>query len=143
MTRMSSKTMSELRDLLRALGELCAQLPTALWRAMRPQPLEAPHEALEAFRSFEIEEEEPDGRYEAQVNEREVDVAPVNDIVQHTFGQDCLCGPDTIGFELPAGGMGWLYRHHALDGREHDEPDHDRSSCPVCVDRASRPDAQT
>lgn len=135
--------MSELRELLRSIGELCAQLPKALWRAARPKPLLERLEPLAGFESFQIEEEEDDGRYEAQLRDREVDVQPVDDYVVHTFGQDCFCGPDTVGFELPTGGMGWLYRHHALDGREHEEPDHDRSSCPVCVDRASNPGAQT
>lgn len=57
-------------------------------------------------------------------------VFPVNDLVEHeTDGGDCVCGPRT---EYVDGE--WIIVHHALDGREHSEPDHDRYECPLCSD---------
>lgn len=56
---------------------------------------------------------------------------PVDDVIEHdTENFDaCVCGPDV---EFLDGG-GKLVTHHALDGREHSEPDHDRAACPGCA----------
>jgi hypothetical protein len=60
-------------------------------------------------------------------------VYPVADVVAHDrtmdSGHDCVCGPSVV----PVAGC-WLITHHALDGREHHEPNHDRAACPVCDD---------
>jgi nitrogen fixation protein FixH len=60
-------------------------------------------------------------------------VYPLRDVVAHDLtlesGHECVCGP-TIE---PVAGC-WIVRHHALDGREHHEPNHDRAACPVCND---------
>jgi hypothetical protein len=63
-----------------------------------------------------------------------IHTVPVNDIVEHlTDGEDCPCGPETIPVERDDGSLGFQLVHHALDGREHLEPDHDRAACPACV----------
>lgn len=59
-----------------------------------------------------------------------VHVVPVGDVIAHdTSSVDaCVCGPD-----VEYGDEGFkLVTHHSLDGREHDEPDHDRAGCPLC-----------
>jgi hypothetical protein len=61
---------------------------------------------------------------------------PVNDLIEHTTdGRDCPCGPTTEPVEREDGSMGWIVLHHSLDGREHDEPDHDAANCPSCRSR--------
>ncbi len=64
---------------------------------------------------------------------------PLNDLVEHEVdGGDCPCGPTTDPVEAEDGSIGFHVRHHSLDGREHSEPDHDRSECPgCCVERGS------
>lgn len=48
-----------------------------------------------------------------------VHVVPVNDLVEHdTDGGDCVCGPEVEPVEHDDGSMGWLVKHHSLDGRE-------------------------
>jgi hypothetical protein len=59
---------------------------------------------------------------------------PVNDIVEHiTTGEDCPCGPTTVPVERDDGSIAFTVTHHALDGREHFEADHDRANCPGCI----------
>lgn len=45
---------------------------------------------------------------------------PEGDLMEHeTFHDDgCNCGPVTIPVVFADGGIGWIYQHHALDGRE-------------------------
>lgn len=44
---------------------------------------------------------------------------PVNDLLPHdTDGGDCICGPETEPVPRNDGSMGWLIKHHSLDGRE-------------------------
>jgi hypothetical protein len=59
-----------------------------------------------------------------------IHVVPLGDQVEHdTDNFDaCVCGPDAEYVE----GGGCVITHHALDGREHSELDHDRSACPLC-----------
>jgi len=58
-----------------------------------------------------------------------VHIYPPNDVVEHVLvGDDCPCGPDV---EFLDGGNR-LVTHHSLDGREHQEADHDASDCPAC-----------
>lgn len=58
---------------------------------------------------------------------------PVNDLVEHiTDGGDCPCGPRTEPVERQDGSIGYVVVHHSLDGREHQEADHDREACPGC-----------
>lgn len=55
---------------------------------------------------------------------------PVNDLIDHdTDSDDCACGPLIEPVPAEDGSMGWLIVHHALDGREHREPDHDGPCC--------------
>ena len=56
-------------------------------------------------------------------------VYPVADVIGHNTDNfdECICGPDV---EYVDGGT--LLVHHALDGREHREPNHDRAACPLC-----------
>lgn len=56
-----------------------------------------------------------------------VHVLPVDDLIVHPADDDCVCGPDV---EFVEGGA--VITHHALDGREHGEQDHDRAACPGC-----------
>lgn len=55
---------------------------------------------------------------------------PVADIVDHDTENfdECICGPDVVFFD---NGNKQVI-HHSLDGREHDEPDHDKADCPLC-----------
>lgn len=49
----------------------------------------------------------------------DVHVYPTGDLIEHdTDGGDCLCGPTTEPVPRPDGSMGWLVKHHSLDGRE-------------------------
>lgn len=44
---------------------------------------------------------------------------PVNDLIEHeTVGDDCPCGPDIEPVRRGDGSLGWLIKHHSLDGRE-------------------------
>jgi hypothetical protein len=53
---------------------------------------------------------------------------PLGDLIEHELtGTGCACGPDVI----PSGPVRQVI-HHSLDGREHDEPDHDHDACPLC-----------
>lgn len=52
----------------------------------------------------------------------DVHVFPVDDLVEHdTDGGECVCGPRTEPVPREDGSIGWLIRHHSLDGREHHE----------------------
>ena len=54
-----------------------------------------------------------------------VHVLPVNDLIVHDQeGDNCPCGPNVEPVEREDGSFGWLYVHHALDGREFNEPDY-------------------
>ena len=51
-----------------------------------------------------------------------VHVLPIGDAVWHQWnGDDCVCVPDVEHVPNEHGPDGWLYTHHSLDGREHDE----------------------
>jgi hypothetical protein len=54
-----------------------------------------------------------------------VDVLPVADVVDHTAADGCLCGPEIVPVERPDGSIGFIARHHSLDGRERSDADHD------------------
>jgi len=45
-------------------------------------------------------------------------VRPDDDYVEHTESEDCVCGPEVIPVQREDGSYGWVYSHHALDGRE-------------------------
>lgn len=53
-----------------------------------------------------------------QLHADELHVVPVNDLVGHEDGEDCVCGPDTTFVE-----GGKVITHHSLDGREEREQD--------------------
>lgn len=68
------------------------------------------------------------------MNEDTFHVVPIDDLIDHNpDGEDCPCGPETVPVERDDGSIAWQVIHHALDGREHDEDDHDRSRCPSCI----------
>lgn len=51
-----------------------------------------------------------------------VHVLPANDIITHAdHGDDCVCGPTVEPVEAEDGSIGWLIKHHSLDGRERTE----------------------
>ncbi|MCU1500571.1 MAG: hypothetical protein JWM47_4524 [Acidimicrobiales bacterium] len=58
-----------------------------------------------------------------------VHVFPLEDVVEHDTNNfdECICGPEVQYLD-----DGCIVIHHALDGREHDEPDHDHATCPLC-----------
>jgi hypothetical protein len=63
----------------------------------------------------------------------DVHTFPVNDLIEHvTDGGDCPCGPECNPVECADSSIAYVYKHHALDGREHSEPDHDKAACPGC-----------
>jgi len=44
---------------------------------------------------------------------------PERDLIEHdTESDDCLCGPDVEAVPGTDGYVGWLIKHHSLDGRE-------------------------
>lgn len=47
-----------------------------------------------------------------------IHVVPVDDLVEHECGEECVCGPQTEPVEHEDGSFGWVLVHHALDGRE-------------------------
>lgn len=47
-----------------------------------------------------------------------VHVLPVNDLIDHEESDVCVCGPEVEPVEREDGSMGWLVKHHSLDGRE-------------------------
>lgn len=48
-------------------------------------------------------------------------VIPLNDIIEHSDDEDCVCGPTTNFVNLPEGASGWVVVHHSLDHRERTE----------------------
>ena len=48
-------------------------------------------------------------------------VTPSDDLVDHRLRSDCVCGPRCEPVKREDGSLGWLYVHHALDGREFNE----------------------
>lgn len=44
---------------------------------------------------------------------------PLNDVIEHDVdGQDaCACGPLVEPVQRRDGSIGWVYTHHAVDGR--------------------------
>jgi hypothetical protein len=64
-----------------------------------------------------------------------IDLIPTADVMEHQTGPGCICGPHVVLFERRNGSIGHYYMHHSLDGREHDEDDHDRESYPLCAER--------
>jgi hypothetical protein len=57
---------------------------------------------------------------------RTMHVVPISDVFEHdNDGTRCPCGPSVD----PHGTI----IHDSLDGREHEEPEHDRDDCPVCT----------
>jgi len=52
----------------------------------------------------------------------DVHVYPTGDVIEHDVGGgECPCGPSTEPVPRPDGSMGWLIKHHSLDGREFTE----------------------
>lgn len=48
-----------------------------------------------------------------------VHILPIADLVDHEdTGSDCICGPSTETVRGDDGYIGWLVKHHSLDGRE-------------------------
>jgi len=65
-------------------------------------------------------------------------VMPVGDLIEHLESTKCLCGPKIEAIQVnDPRSVGVLITHHSLDGREHEEPDHDEEACPICNARAS------
>ncbi|RAV34130.1 hypothetical protein [Corynebacterium heidelbergense] len=59
-----------------------------------------------------------------EINDVHVAVWPTNDLVRHDIAtNECVCGPQVVPRPRPEGGMGWMYKHHSLDGRENRERD--------------------
>lgn len=50
----------------------------------------------------------------------ETDALPLDDLIGHEPGAECICGPEVHRAYHPAGAEPdrYLYVHHALDGRE-------------------------
>jgi len=48
-------------------------------------------------------------------------VVPKDDLILHVPNEDCSCGPEMIPLSKADGSMGWVIRHHSLDGRERNE----------------------
>lgn len=58
-------------------------------------------------------------------------VSPIRDLIEHdTDGGDCPCGPTTEPVPREDGSMGWLVKHHSLDGREFTEHDYSGPAMP-------------
>lgn len=48
-------------------------------------------------------------------------VYPVNDLIEHTIDDDCVCGPTQYPARRDDGSIGWIVVHYSLDGREQRE----------------------
>lgn len=53
-------------------------------------------------------------------------VVPNSDLIEHEteIGSSCPCGPELEAVMRADGSYGWVYVHHALDGREKAENGH-------------------
>ena len=58
-----------------------------------------------------------------------IHVIPKDDLQEHEISIICWCNPRSE--EVSHAKI--MYSHYSLDGREHDEPDHDRVRCAFCV----------
>lgn len=45
-------------------------------------------------------------------------VYPLNDLVEHEFTDECVCGPRSEAVRRDDGSYGWVVIHSSLDGRE-------------------------
>lgn len=45
-------------------------------------------------------------------------VVPTSDLVEHDVDEDCVCGPTPDPVFRDDGTNGWIFVHHALDGRD-------------------------
>lgn len=52
---------------------------------------------------------------------RSAHIVPVDDVIEHSISDGCLCGPQCEMVEHDSGGDAWLYHHHSADGREFSE----------------------
>lgn len=50
-----------------------------------------------------------------------VHVVPCDDLIHHALTDECACGPTCEPVPRDDGTFGWVYTHHSLDGREHNE----------------------
>ena len=50
-------------------------------------------------------------------------VLPINDLIDHTDSEDCICGPTIESIQHDDGTTDWIITHHSLDGRENHEND--------------------
>ena len=50
-------------------------------------------------------------------------VLPINDLIDHTDSENCICGPTIEPIQHGDGTIDWLVVHHSLDGRENHEND--------------------
>jgi hypothetical protein len=57
-------------------------------------------------------------RLDADFRTGEQDVIPLHDLVDHTHGDECVCGPEVLAEKCDDGCVHWIYQHHSLDGRE-------------------------
>jgi hypothetical protein len=48
---------------------------------------------------------------------RTIHLRPRNDLIEHEFDDDCVCGPKVTPTSANDGGMAWISEHQALDGR--------------------------
>jgi hypothetical protein len=44
-------------------------------------------------------------------------VVPGEDLIEHSANEECICGPTARPVQRDDGSYGWVYMHHALDGR--------------------------
>lgn len=47
-----------------------------------------------------------------------IHIWPLEDLVEHDLGEDCVCAPDEKVEPAPNGSRFWTFTHHSLDGRE-------------------------
>jgi len=70
-----------------------------------------------------------------------VHVIPQNDLRDHTDARTgCWCEPSVADLGLDEHGEpARVFTHHAADGREHREADHDRARCARCREAGMSP----
>lgn len=61
-----------------------------------------------------------------EVSDTEVHAVPLDDVIVHEFTTDCPCGPRPRCIPREGRPDGWVHTHHSADGREFNEPDHNR-----------------
>jgi hypothetical protein len=77
-------------------------------------------------------ETESDYQWHSIEVDGEYHTVPNQDTIIHEVNDTCICGPEVNPIECDDGSIAYHYVHDSIDGREHNEEDHDKESCLIC-----------